>query len=65
MDKEKNWKGRKIKEAIYINAIVPTNLMNKEKLMNLEKGYELDPIWNELNPSVRDQIKHMIGHPAI
>ena len=53
---KKNWKGRKIKEAIYINAIVPTNLMNKEKLMNLEKGYELDPIWNELSPSVRDQI---------
>ena len=65
LDKEKNWKGRKIKEAIYINAIVPTNLMDKEKLMNLEKGYELDPIWNELNPSIRDQIKHMFGHPAI
>ena len=39
--------------------------MDKEKLMNLEKGYELDPIWNELNPSVRDKIKHMFGHPAI
>ena len=65
LDKEKNWKGRKIKEAIYINAIVPTNLMDKEKLMNLEKGYELDPIWNELNPSIRDQIKHMFGHGTL
>ena len=44
LGKEKNWKGRKIKEAIYINAIVPTTLMDKE-LMNLEKGFELDPIW--------------------
>ena len=34
LDKEKNWK---IKGAIYINAIVPTNLMDKGKLMNLEK----------------------------
>ena len=38
LDKEKNWKGRKIKEAIYINAVVPTSLMNERKLMNLEKG---------------------------
>ena len=30
LDKEKNWKGRKIKEAIYINAIVPTTLMDNE-----------------------------------
>ena len=60
LDKEKNWKGRKIKEAIYINAIVPTTLMDKEKLMNLEKGFELDSIWKELNTPIRDQIKHVI-----
>ena len=60
LDKEKNWKGRKIKEAIYINAIVPTTMMDKEKLMNLEKGVELDPVWKELNPQIRDQIKYVI-----
>jgi len=38
LDKEKNWKGRKIKEAIYINAVVPTSLMNKRKSINLEMG---------------------------
>ena len=65
LDKEKNWKGRKIKEAIYINAIVPTSMMDKEKLMNLEKGFELDPIWKELNPPIRDQIKHMINQPSV
>jgi hypothetical protein len=25
LDNEKSWRGRKIKEAIYINAVVPTN----------------------------------------
>ena len=46
---EKNWKGRKIKKAIYINAVVAISLMNGGKLMNLEKGHELDPIWSEFN----------------
>ena len=53
LDKEKNWKGRKIKEAIYINAVVPTSLMNEGKLMNLDKGYELDMIWSAFNPVIR------------
>jgi len=65
LDKEKNWKGRKIKEAIYINAIVPTTMMDKEKLMNLEKGFELDPIWKELNQPIRDQIKYVIKQPSV
>ena len=65
LDKEKNWKGRKIKEAIYINAIVPTTMMDKEKLMNLEKGVELDPVWKELNPQIRDQIKYVIKKPSV
>ena len=39
LDNEKNSSGRKIKEAIYINAVVPTNLVDGRKLMNLEKGY--------------------------
>ena len=43
LDKEKNWKGRKIKEAIYIIAIVPTIVMDKEKLMNSEKGFWTGP----------------------
>ena len=53
LGKEKYWKGRKIKEAIYFNAVVPTSLMNEGKLTNLEKGYELDPIRSEFNPVSR------------
>ena len=45
--KENNWKGRKIKEAIYINALNPSSKMN------LEKGFELDPIWSEFNAEFR------------
>ena len=49
LDYEKNWKRRKINQAIYINAINPTNTMNKKGILNLEKGYELDAVWSELN----------------
>ena len=49
--------GRKIKEAIHINAVVPTNLADGRKLMNLEKGYNLDTIWSEFNPDIRDHLK--------
>ena len=49
VDYEKNWKRRKVKEAIYINAINPTNAVIKKGILNLEKGYELDAIWSEFN----------------
>ena len=59
LDKEENWNRRKIKEAIYINAVVPTSLMNEGKLMNLEKGHELDPIWSEfpIRVLIQDKLK--------
>ena len=57
MDKENNWKGRKIKEAIYINALNPSNKMDPKKVMNLEKGFELDPIWSEFNAEFRDLMR--------
>ena len=65
LEKEKNWKGRKIKEAIYSNAVVPTSLMNGEKLMNPEKGHELDPIWSEFNPVIRILIQDKLRKTAI
>ena len=39
LDHEKNWKRRKIKEAVYINAINQTNEMDRKRILNLEKGY--------------------------
>ena len=61
LDYEKNWKRRKIKEAIYINVINPTNTMNKKDILNLEKGYELDAVWSEFNKVHRQGIAKKIG----
>ena len=49
LDHEKHRKRRKIKEAIYINAINPTKVVDKKAIMNLEKGYDLDPMWSDFN----------------
>ena len=49
LDHEKHWKRRKIKEAIYINAINPTKAEDKKAIMNLEKYYDLDPMWSDFN----------------
>ena len=46
LDREKNWRRRKIKEAVYINALNPTESMERQGILNLEKGYEFDPIWS-------------------
>ena len=43
LDSEKNRKRRKIKEAICINAVNPAEAMGSNKILNLEKGYDLDP----------------------
>ena len=56
------WKGRKIKESIYINSLIPTTKIDPSKLMNLEKGFDLDPIWSEFNPIFRDVIRKKIGN---
>ena len=61
LDKERNWKGRKIKEAVYINAINQTSTAKQENIMNLEKGYELDSIWGEFNPISRSLIDEKLG----
>ena len=31
----------------YVNALNPTELMVRQGILNLEKGYEFDPIWSE------------------
>ena len=61
LDKEVNWKGRKIKESIYINSLNLTSKIDPSKLMNLEKGFDLDPIWSEFNPVFRDVVRKKIG----
>ena len=48
LDHEEDWRKRKIKEAFFINAMDP------KKIMNLEKGFEVNQCWNEFNPQVRE-----------
>ena len=43
----------KVKEALFINAQNPTKEINREKAMNLEKGFALDPIWGDFNAEIR------------
>jgi GIY-YIG catalytic domain len=50
IDAERNWDNRNIKEALFINAMDPFRKNNV--LMNLEKGWEINPIWNVFNPSI-------------
>ena len=61
LDKEKHWRGRKIKEAIFINEQNPTKEVNLEKVMNLEKGFALDPIWGDFNAEIRGIISKKMG----
>ena len=60
LDKEKNWRRRKIKEAIYINAINPTESMVHQEISNLQKGYDFDPIWSVFNQDFRRIIEKRI-----
>ena len=61
LDYEKNWKRRKIKEAVYINAINPMNEMDRKRILNLEQGYVLDEIWSEFNEVLRRSTKKKVG----
>jgi GIY-YIG catalytic domain len=56
IDKESHWKKRKIKEALYINAMNPTEKI--ENILNLEKGLEIDKTWNALIEEVKSSIPH-------
>ena len=55
IDKERRWDNRKIKESLFINAVDQSG--NTKKLMNLEAGWELCPIWNAFNARVRMQME--------
>ena len=46
--------GRKIKEALFINAQNPAKEVHHKKILNLEKGITLDPVWAEFNETFRE-----------
>ena len=39
-----------------INAINPTKNVQRGGIMNLEKGYEMDPIWSGFNGAFREMM---------
>ena len=49
LDREKNWRRRKINEATFINAINPTESMVHQEILNLEKGNDFDTICSGFN----------------
>ena len=54
IDQEKQYSQRKIKEALYINAMNPGR--DVTSLMNIEKGDYIDPCWNEFLPEIKDRV---------
>ena len=54
LDQEKHWRGRKIKEALFINSQNPARVIDPKNILNLEKGFNLDIIWSGFNTSFRE-----------
>ena len=54
LEKEKNWKDRKIKEEY-----IQTNSTKKQKVMNLETGFDIDPFWNDFNLIFRSDTREI------
>ena len=50
---EKFWKGRKVKESLYISAQNPSKVVDAKVILNLEKGLELDRMWGFFNEQFR------------
>ena len=44
----------KIKEALYINAQNLKKMVDKNSIMNLEKGLDMDLIWGGFNEEFRN-----------
>ena len=51
--REKHWKGQKKTEALYINAQNPKRAVDKNSILNLEKGLDVDAIWGDFNLEFR------------
>ena len=53
-DRERHWRERNIKEALFINAQIPAKEVHHKNILNLEKGITLDPVWAEFNETFRE-----------
>ena len=50
-NQESNWSRHNIKNSMYINAMDPSQ--KPTQIMNLEKGKEVNPCWNEFNSVIK------------
>ena len=57
VEREKHWTVRKVKEAVLINAVNPTKKIEAGGILNLEKGYEVDPIWSDFSGDFRAMLE--------
>jgi hypothetical protein len=53
--KEEHWRKRKIKESVIINMLNSTE--NFSEMMNLEKGFLIDPIWRTVDKELREELR--------
>ena len=60
LDSEKFWKGRKVKESLYISAQNPSKVVDAKVILNLEKGLDLDPMWGFFNEQFRRTMEKKI-----
>ena len=60
VEREKHWMARKVKEAPLIFAVNPTKKIEAGKILNLEKRYEVDPIWSGFNREFRAVLEEKI-----
>ena len=51
----------KSKGGSFYQCTNPTKEINREKAMNLEKGFALDPIWGDFNAEIRGIISKKMG----
>jgi hypothetical protein len=54
LDKESNWRKRRIKESVLINCFNPEE--NLSNIMNIEKGLAIDKCWNAILDKVKTQL---------
>ena len=60
VESEKHWRARKIKEAVLINAVNPMKNVRNEGIMNLAKGYKMDPIWSCFDEVFREMLNKKV-----
>jgi hypothetical protein len=56
---ETHWRRRKIKEALYIDSLNPGKQISN-KIMNLEKGFDISGCWKEFSSDIRKMLSSKI-----